>query len=62
MTFQLQPPGGGDGPQFSIDGRFVAWGRADGSVSLVELNKVQRRPGGNRTGLVSTAASARLND
>ena len=37
---QATPSRGG---QFSLDGRFAAWGHSDGTVTLFEPEEVQRR-------------------
>jgi WD40-like Beta Propeller Repeat len=42
ITFVEDPPGRSR-PRFSPDGRHIAWGHSDGSVSVADLAEVQRR-------------------
>jgi hypothetical protein len=43
LTIGVNPTPYGTGAEFSRDGRIVAWGEADGTVSVCDLVEVQRR-------------------
>jgi WD40 repeat protein len=43
VTFQIDPPTVSCPPEFSLDGSLLAWGNADGTVSLCDLEESRRQ-------------------